>query len=145
MYKKKGKNVSFLENNTMVLFTVIFITEKIIANKVNLRGNFQGNRSDGAKDLSTREKKDLTYLSYNDSYWPRSLVCYSVPFATRRRGGDFRPAERAHGVSRAKHLRHHGNSALGDTLGLPAQTTELPRQPLSSSHHFVQGMYTNLE
>lgn len=97
-----------------------------------------------AKDPSIWEKKDLTHLSYNDSYWPHSLVCYSVPFATRRCGSDFWAAERAHGVSRAKHLRHHGNSALGDTLGLPAQTTELPRQPLSSSHHFVQGMYTNL-
>lgn len=47
-------------------------------------------------------------------------VYYSVPLAAGRRGGDFWTAERAHGVSRAEHLRHDGNSALRDALGLPA-------------------------
>lgn len=72
----------------------------------------------------------------------RPLFDFSVPLAAKRGGGDFWAAERAHRLPRAKHLRHHGDSASGDTLGLPAQTAELSRQPLSAPHHPLQGTYT---
>lgn len=69
----------------------------------------------------------------------RMMFDFSVPFAAERGGGDFWATKRAHGLARAEYLRHYGDSASGNTVGLPAEEAELSRQPLSAPHHPVQG------
>ncbi|KAL2747622.1 hypothetical protein V1477_004314 [Vespula maculifrons] len=63
------------------------------------------------------------------------LQFVDVPFAAEWRSCNFWTSKCAHCFPRAEHLRHYGNTALGDTLGLQTKKTELPRQPLSSPYY----------
>ncbi|KAL2729544.1 hypothetical protein V1478_005834 [Vespula squamosa] len=67
------------------------------------------------------------------------LQFVDVPFAAEWRSCNFWTSKCAHCFPRAEHLRHYGNTALGDTLGLQTKKAELPRQPLSSPYYPFEG------
>lgn len=68
-----------------------------------------------------------------------------MPLAPHRRGGHLRSPVGPHGQPRAVDLRHDGDPAPGDSLGLPAPEGELSSQSLPPSHHALQGTLVDLE
>lgn len=71
-------------------------------------------------------------------------LCFSLSPVTKWRGSDIRAAISSHSQSRPVDMRHNGNTAPRDSMGLQVETGELPREPLSSSHDFIEGIDCDL-